>query len=81
MFERDEIEMIADAIKKHNVLCISDEVYEWLIYPGNEHIRIGRRSRQGAYEEWICYQQDSYFSNLPKIAHLLVYRLKYTIYF
>ena len=36
------MEMIAELIKKHNVLCISDEVYEWLIYPGNEHIRIGK---------------------------------------
>ncbi|CAB4010821.1 kynurenine--oxoglutarate transaminase 1 [Paramuricea clavata] len=40
VFERDELEMIAEIVKKHNVLCISDEVYEWLIYPPNEHIRI-----------------------------------------
>ncbi|XP_028394651.1 kynurenine--oxoglutarate transaminase 1-like isoform X2 [Dendronephthya gigantea] len=40
VFERDEMEMIANLIKKHNVLCISDEVYEWLVYPGSEHIRI-----------------------------------------
>ena len=42
MFQRSEIEMIADVVKKHNVLCISDEVYEWLVYPGSEHIRIGK---------------------------------------
>lgn len=31
---------IADLCKKHNVLCVSDEVYEWLIYDGNEHVRM-----------------------------------------
>lgn len=33
--------MIAELVKKHNIFCISDEVYEWLVYPGDEHIRIG----------------------------------------
>merc|ERR550534_2386676 len=32
--------MIADLCNKHDVLCISDEVYEWLMYPGQQHIRI-----------------------------------------
>ncbi len=32
--------MIADLCKEHNVIAISDEVYEWLVYEGNEHIRI-----------------------------------------
>ncbi|CAB4007196.1 Kynurenine--oxoglutarate transaminase 1 [Paramuricea clavata] len=40
VFERDEMEMIAGIISKHNAICISDEVYEWLVYPGNDHIRI-----------------------------------------
>lgn len=40
VFQRSEIEMIANLVKKYNVLCISDEVYEWLVYPGSEHIRI-----------------------------------------
>lgn len=26
--------------KKHNVLCVSDEVYEWMVYDDNKHIRI-----------------------------------------
>ena len=41
VFKRSELEMIADLCKKHDVLCVSDEVYEYMIYPGNEHIRIG----------------------------------------
>ncbi|XP_033642875.1 kynurenine--oxoglutarate transaminase 3-like isoform X1 [Asterias rubens] len=40
VFKRSELEMIANLCKKHDVLCVSDEVYEYMIYPGNEHIRI-----------------------------------------
>ncbi|KAL3871253.1 hypothetical protein ACJMK2_039260 [Sinanodonta woodiana] len=40
VFSRDELEMIADLCKKHDVICISDEVYEWMVYEGNKHIKI-----------------------------------------
>lgn len=40
VFTRDELTHIADLCKKHNVLCISDEVYEWMVYKPHEHIRI-----------------------------------------
>ncbi|KAM4647197.1 uncharacterized protein AAGF69_012626 [Amazona ochrocephala] len=40
VFSRGELELIADLCVKHDVLCISDEVYEWLVYDGKEHIRI-----------------------------------------
>lgn len=40
VFNRAELTKIADLCKKHNVLCISDEVYEWMVYDDNEHIRI-----------------------------------------
>lgn len=32
--------MIADLCIKHNVLCISDEVYEWLTYDTAKHVKI-----------------------------------------
>ena len=38
----EELQLIADLCKKHNVICISDEVYEWLVYAGEQHIRIGK---------------------------------------
>lgn len=31
---------IANLCKKYNVICVTDEVYEWLIYDENEHIRM-----------------------------------------
>lgn len=36
--------MIADLCKKHNVIAVMDEVYEWIVYKGNEHIRMGKFS-------------------------------------
>lgn len=41
VFSRGELELIADLCEKHDILCISDEVYEWLVYDGKKHIRIG----------------------------------------
>ena len=40
VFTRAELEVIADVCRRHDVLCVSDEVYEWLVYSGSEHVRI-----------------------------------------
>lgn len=40
VFNIEELQMIADLCKKWNVLVISDEVYEHMVFPPNEHIRI-----------------------------------------
>ncbi|XP_043914736.1 kynurenine--oxoglutarate transaminase 1 isoform X2 [Protopterus annectens] len=40
VYKKQELEMIAELCIKNNVLCFSDEVYEWLVYDGTEHIRI-----------------------------------------
>ncbi|KAM9761370.1 kynurenine--oxoglutarate transaminase 3-like isoform 4-T4 [Menidia menidia] len=40
IFTREELQMIADLCIKHDALCFSDEVYEWLIYKGHQHIKI-----------------------------------------
>ncbi|KAF3835717.1 hypothetical protein F7725_028275 [Dissostichus mawsoni] len=40
IFSRDELQMIADLCIKHDTLCFSDEVYEWLIYRGHQHVKI-----------------------------------------
>ncbi|XP_062251448.1 kynurenine--oxoglutarate transaminase 3-like [Platichthys flesus] len=40
VFSRDELQMIADLCIKHDTLCFSDEVYEWLVYRGHQHIKI-----------------------------------------
>ncbi|XP_023015012.2 kynurenine aminotransferase [Leptinotarsa decemlineata] len=40
VFTEEEMTHIADLCKKWNVLCISDEVYEWLVYKPKKHIRM-----------------------------------------
>jgi len=40
VFNRQELERIAELCRKWSVLCVSDEVYEWLVFDGAEHIRI-----------------------------------------
>ncbi|RXM92188.1 Kynurenine--oxoglutarate transaminase 1 [Acipenser ruthenus] len=38
VYKREELQVIADLCVKHGALCISDEVYEWLVYDGAEHV-------------------------------------------
>lgn len=45
VFSREELSRIADLVQKYNVLVLSDEVYEWMVYPADdgtpiEHVRI-----------------------------------------
>ncbi|XP_072918732.1 kynurenine--oxoglutarate transaminase 3-like isoform X1 [Hemitrygon akajei] len=40
VFKTEELKVIADLCIKHDVLCISDEVYEWLVYSGHQHVKI-----------------------------------------
>lgn len=40
VFSMEELTMIADLCKKWNVLVISDEVYEHMVFEPNKHIRI-----------------------------------------
>jgi kynurenine--oxoglutarate transaminase/cysteine-S-conjugate beta-lyase/glutamine--phenylpyruvate transaminase len=41
VFTLEELEYIANLCQKYNIICISDEVYEWITYDKNKkHIRI-----------------------------------------
>ncbi|XP_051929856.1 kynurenine--oxoglutarate transaminase 3-like [Hippocampus zosterae] len=40
VFTKEELQMIADLCIKHDTLCFSDEVYEWIVYRGHRHIKI-----------------------------------------
>lgn len=41
VFIEEELTVIADLCKKHDVVCVSDEVYEWLTYDNIKHVKIG----------------------------------------
>ena len=38
VFTRDEMSAIADICKKHNIIVITDEIYEHILYDGRKHI-------------------------------------------
>jgi aminotransferase len=40
VFTRKELEAIADICQRHNLLCITDEIYEYFLFDGHEHISI-----------------------------------------
>jgi aspartate/methionine/tyrosine aminotransferase len=42
VFNRKELELIRDLCVEYNVLCITDEIYEHILYDGSEHISIAR---------------------------------------
>lgn len=45
IYTRDELEAISQFAKKYNLIIISDEIYEKLIYDGNKHISIASLSK------------------------------------
>ncbi|KAI5615495.1 kynurenine--oxoglutarate transaminase 1, partial [Silurus asotus] len=51
IFQREELQMIADLCIKHDVICISDEVNEWLTYDGAQHNKIA--SFPGMWERTV----------------------------
>lgn len=40
VYTKDELTVIANLCIKYDVVCVADEVYAWMVYPGSQHIRI-----------------------------------------
>ncbi|XP_064457237.1 kynurenine aminotransferase-like isoform X2 [Ornithodoros turicata] len=40
VFSREELEVIGSLCKKYDVICVMDEVYEWIVYRGCKHVRM-----------------------------------------
>ncbi|XP_049511687.1 kynurenine aminotransferase-like isoform X3 [Dermacentor silvarum] len=51
VFSRGELEMISRLCIKHNVICVMDEAYEWIIFEGATHSRMNTLS--GMWERTI----------------------------
>jgi len=51
IFKKSELQMIADLCMKHDVVCVADEVYEWMTYDNNKHIKIA--SLPGMWERTL----------------------------
>lgn len=52
IYNKEELEVIADFAKKYNIIIISDEMYEKLIYDNENHISIASLSKD-TYERTI----------------------------
>ncbi|XP_060056347.1 kynurenine--oxoglutarate transaminase 1 isoform X2 [Erinaceus europaeus] len=51
VFSQTELELVASLCQQHNVVCISDEVYQWLVFDGCQHISIA--SLPGMWERTL----------------------------
>eukprot|EP00043_Microstomoeca_roanoka_P008642 m.83075 g.83075 ORF g.83075 m.83075 type:complete len:433 (+) comp14330_c0_seq5:227-1525(+) len=40
VFTFDELEMVADICRRHNLIALSDEVYELVVFGSNKHLRL-----------------------------------------
>jgi aspartate/methionine/tyrosine aminotransferase len=41
LYSQKELEQLAELAREKDLIVVSDEVYEWMIYPGNEMVRFG----------------------------------------
>jgi aminotransferase len=71
VFTRAELQHIADLCRKHDALCITDEIYEYILYDGREHISPG--SLPGMADRTIT------ISGFSKTYAMTGWRLGYTI--
>ena len=71
VFTREELMVIADIIKKYDAYCVTDEVYEHIVYKPYEHVYIA--SLPGMRERTICT------GSLSKTYSITGWRLGYTI--
>ena len=71
VFTREELEFIAGLCKKYDAYCITDEVYEHIVYAPSEHVYMA--SLPGMFERTISC------SSLSKTYSITGWRLGYTI--
>ncbi|XP_061289738.1 kynurenine--oxoglutarate transaminase 1-like isoform X4 [Bos javanicus] len=51
VFSKEELELVASLCQQHDVVCISDEVYQWMVFDGFQHISIA--SLPGMWERTL----------------------------
>lgn len=71
VFTRDELTFISDLCKKYDAYCITDEVYEHIVYASHEHVYMA--TLPGMFERTISC------SSLSKTYSITGWRLGYTI--
>jgi aminotransferase len=71
VFSRAEIEQIGRLCAKHDALCVTDEIYEYILYDGREHVSPG--SLPGMADRTIT------ISGFSKTYAMTGWRLGYTV--
>lgn len=71
VFTREELTMVADFCKKNDLLAITDEIYEYILYDGREHLSLA--SLPGMYERTVT------ISGFSKTFSITGWRLGYAV--
>lgn len=71
VYSREELELVADFCKTHDLIAITDEIYEYIVYDGREHISLA--SLPGMYERTIT------MTGFSKTFSITGWRLGYAV--
>lgn len=71
IYNREELQAIADVVVEQDIYAISDEMYEYLIYGGEEHVSIASLGEE-------IYKRTITCSGLSKSYSMTGWRLGYT---
>jgi len=71
VWSREELEQMRDLLVKHDLYAITDEIYEYMLYDGNEHLSLA--SIEGAFDRTIT------LSGFSKTYNMTGWRLGYAI--
>jgi len=71
VWTRDELDTLVDLLHAHNLVAITDEIYEYMLYDGHEHVSLA--ARPGAYERTVT------ISGFSKTYNMTGWRLGYAV--
>ena len=71
VWSRAELERVRDILVRHDIYAITDEIYEYMLYDGRQHISLA--SIEGAYDRTIT------LSGFSKTYNMTGWRLGYAV--
>ena len=71
VWSTDELDALVDLMQRHDLTAITDEIYEYMLYNGHEHVSLA--ARPGAYERTVT------ISGFSKTYNMTGWRLGYAV--
>ena len=71
VWTRGELQQLLDILEEHDLWAVTDEIYEYMVYDGREHVSLG--SLPGAYRRTIT------ISGFSKTYNMTGWRLGYAV--